>query len=188
MEIPTKFTRCHFQNPLRSDKLSLVVALSNVWLRLIVAAFHGGQQRYFKEDMNNIAIITSILTISLCQVAIKVYSISSEADMCSVKCHPNLQLAYSRPYIMKLQMLLREARAWSKLTHENILPLFGIWENFNVCGMHNGTLGLVSPWLEKGTLQSFLHKNPGTPDVERMRLVRITIVRISLFSCVSQVT
>lgn len=85
MEIPTKFTRCHFQNPLRLDELLLVVALSNVWLRLIVAAFRGGQQRYFKEDMNNIAIITSILTISLCQVAVKVYSKSSEANMCSVK-------------------------------------------------------------------------------------------------------
>lgn len=77
-------------------------------------------------------------------------------------------------------MLLREVRVWSKLTHENILPLLGIWENFNVCGIHNGTLGLVSPWSEKGTLQSYLRKNPDTRDAEKMRLVRLTVIHISL--------
>ncbi|KXN87106.1 putative serine/threonine-protein kinase gdt2 [Leucoagaricus sp. SymC.cos] len=48
----------------------------------------------------------------------------------------------------------QELTLWAHLSHPNILPLYGVF-----------TIGhqpaLVSPWMPKGNLQSYVHENPG---------------------------
>ncbi|QRV98477.1 Tyrosine kinase domain protein [Ceratobasidium sp. AG-Ba] len=45
--------------------------------------------------------------------------------------------------------------AWSKCKHENILPLLGF-------AIFRGQLAAVSPWMEEGTLPSYLRRHPDT--------------------------
>ncbi|KZP30793.1 kinase-like protein [Athelia psychrophila] len=55
----------------------------------------------------------------------------------------------------------REIEIWKNLCHEHIAPLLGIVFGF---GPH-GSTGMVFPWMDKGTLNSFLEKNePSTAD------------------------
>lgn len=64
----------------------------------------------------------------------------------------------------------REIEIWKNLCHEHIAPLLGIVFGF---GPH-GSTGMVFPWMDKGTLNSFLEKNePSTAD--RFQLVRFVV-------------
>ncbi|KAF8595657.1 WD40 repeat-like protein [Ceratobasidium sp. AG-I] len=55
------------------------------------------------------------------------------------------------------QRAMRETYLWSKVQHENVQPLTGVI-------VFQGLLGMVSPWMENGNLQSYLG---AYPDVER---------------------
>ena len=67
-----------------------------------------------------------------------------------------------------LQAFSREAVTWAHLSHPNILPLYGICH-------FDSQVGLVSPWMENGTIMVYLKKNP---DANRLLLVRNAAVSL----------
>jgi hypothetical protein len=48
----------------------------------------------------------------------------------------------------------RELYNWSKAKHVNILELLGV-------AIFRDQLAMVSPWMENGTLSSYVSRNPG---------------------------
>jgi len=64
--------------------------------------------------------------------------------------------------------ILREAKAWANLRHENILELRGLWLNF---GPADGAPCLVAPWCKDGNLRDHLSKNPSLSPRNRLLLV-----------------
>jgi hypothetical protein len=55
--------------------------------------------------------------------------------------------------------------------HENVVPLLGTAADFGPC------IGMVSPWMENGSLNAFLPKKSATLSVSvRMRLVSVTYI------------
>jgi serine/threonine protein kinase len=72
------------------------------------------------------------------------------------------------PDILKIiNRLFREIKLWLKLEHENIVPLWGVTDEF-------GSLpALVSPWLENGSLTAYLqHKHETLFDDGKFALLR----------------
>lgn len=65
------------------------------------------------------------------EVAIKTYDSGSPEDMATLK-----------PF-------LREVHLWSKLRHENIVPLFGI------CTEIESTISIISEWMPLGNAYSY---------------------------------
>ncbi|KIJ07611.1 hypothetical protein PAXINDRAFT_102882 [Paxillus involutus ATCC 200175] len=66
----------------------------------------------------------------------------------------------------KNKKLRRELKTWAKLDHVNILPLFGTTMNFGRFP------AMVCPWLENGSLTSYLERRHGTLNsVERVSLI-----------------
>lgn len=59
-----------------------------------------------------------------------------------------------------MKRAMRELYHWSKARHENVQQLIGII-------MFQNQLGMVSEWMENGTLQGYIRKNP---DVNRYEL------------------
>jgi hypothetical protein len=57
---------------------------------------------------------------------------------------------------------MREIYTWSKAKHENVQELMGVI-------MHQGQLGMISPWMEHGNLQAYIQK---CPEIDRRQLVR----------------
>ncbi|KAG8709374.1 hypothetical protein FRC09_000699 [Ceratobasidium sp. 395] len=55
---------------------------------------------------------------------------------------------------------VREVHTWSKLEHPHVLKLLGLAD-------YNGQIGMVSPWIEHGSLRYYLKK---TPQANRPRL------------------
>ncbi|KAG6908793.1 hypothetical protein DXG01_003322 [Tephrocybe rancida] len=51
---------------------------------------------------------------------------------------------------------LREIMPWAQLSHENVLPFYGLCE----LGDPQGRLGLVSPFYKNGNVMQFLKRNP----------------------------
>lgn len=51
-----------------------------------------------------------------------------------------------------MQSFLREVKTWQALQHEFILPLFGVYHSGN-------DLFMVSPFMENGTLKTYLAQN-----------------------------
>ncbi|KAI6124891.1 kinase-like domain-containing protein [Pisolithus croceorrhizus] len=49
-----------------------------------------------------------------------------------------------------INRILREVHLWSKLHHENILPLLGITTDFD------STMSIVSPWMERGDARRYV--------------------------------
>jgi len=74
-------------------------------------------------------------------VAIKVLRSSSENEQAKKKLNKKLR---------------RELRVWQRLHHENVVPLFGVTSNF---GPYTS---MVCPWMENGTLNSYLEKTGNT--------------------------
>jgi serine/threonine protein kinase len=63
------------------------------------------------------------------------------------------------------QRIRREAYVWINLKHANILKLHGIVEGF-------GPLpALVSPWMENGSLDSYLKQHTTPSKVEALKMV-----------------
>ena len=84
-------------------------------------------------------------TIRSCgrQVAIKAVHTGLKDDVSGIKVY--LQglccISYS---LTAVQRALKEVQVWSKLQHENILPLLGITTDFDF------TVSIVSPWMQAG--------------------------------------
>lgn len=72
------------------------------------------------------------------------------------------------------KMILRELRIWSSLHHHNVLPLLGY-------AMHGSYPALVSQWMVKGSLRSYMEKSANVP-VVRLVGVIIMIVPTNLFT------
>ncbi|KAF8727742.1 Protein tyrosine kinase, partial [Rhizoctonia solani] len=53
-----------------------------------------------------------------------------------------------------LKHAARELHTWSKCDHPNVAPLLGLL-------VFRGRIGMISPWMGKGNLSSFLAKTPG---------------------------
>jgi len=66
-----------------------------------------------------------------------------------------------------IKRLRREVKIWARLHHEHILPLLGLVRDFG------SVPGLVSPWMDNGTLVSFLQLSNALTRYERFRLVSI---------------
>ncbi|CEL63292.1 Serine/threonine-protein kinase dst2 OS=Dictyostelium discoideum GN=dst2 PE=3 SV=1 [Rhizoctonia solani AG-1 IB] len=53
-----------------------------------------------------------------------------------------------------LRQAARELHIWSKCSHPNVIPLFGLT-------VFRGRIGMVSPWMSNGSLSSYLATNRG---------------------------
>ena len=77
------------------------------------------------------------------------------------------RLAYR--VLVASQIVRRELRVWRKLSHENIVPFFGVAHGF---GLRNST-SLVSLWMPNGTLQSLIANHDSRlVTTHRLHLVR----------------
>ncbi|KAL4066210.1 kinase-like domain-containing protein [Scleroderma citrinum] len=56
-----------------------------------------------------------------------------------------------------IMKFLKELHSWSKLNHENVLPLIGIATQFDY------TLSIVSPWMKKGDARNFVRDKSVDP-------------------------
>ncbi|KAG8717310.1 hypothetical protein FRC09_014451, partial [Ceratobasidium sp. 395] len=63
-------------------------------------------------------------------------------------------------YKIYLTNAVREVNTWSKLDHPHVLRLLGLAD-------YNGQIGMVSPWIDHGSLRYYLKK---TPQANRPRL------------------
>ncbi|KAH8111749.1 kinase-like domain-containing protein [Phellopilus nigrolimitatus] len=79
------------------------------------------------------------VTWDVSEIAVKVVKVVNELD-----------LDYD-PIKTNCMRIVREMNVWSKLKHENIVPLLGIWENFKP----NSYTVPVSPWMTNGTLEKY---------------------------------
>lgn len=66
--------------------------------------------------------------------------------------------------------MAKEAVLWAHLTHENILPFYGVYIQ-----QPSGRICLISPWMDKGDLSKYLSNFPSAP---RLPLVRIQVSSI----------
>ena len=63
---------------------------------------------------------------------------------------------------LTLQRLFKEIVLWRRLSHPNILPVFGVAPKlFPFC--------IITEWMENGNIMDFVSKHP---NVNRLRLVR----------------
>ena len=61
------------------------------------------------------------------------------------------------------KVFIREALTWRTLSHHNVLPFLGIYQN----AARPDIACLVSPFMEHGTLSEWRsNKNPGVPEVK----------------------
>lgn len=63
---------------------------------------------------------------------------------------------------------LRELKIWARLMQENILPLLGVARHLYVV---SGCDALVCPWMENGTLSSYLSRYPKMELRQRLKLL-----------------
>ena len=63
------------------------------------------------------------------------------------------------------QRIRREAYVWITLKHDNILTFYGIIDDFGLLP------ALVSPWMENGSLDSYLKQRHVPSKVEKLRMV-----------------
>lgn len=68
-------------------------------------------------------------------------------------------IAWTSERLWVLQALFKEAVAWKRLSHPNIVPFIGVTEN---------PLQIISGWMSNGTLMEFTERDPG---VNRIGLV-----------------
>ncbi len=57
---------------------------------------------------------------------------------------------------------------WSRLSHPNVLPFYGIYK----VDERLGSVCLVSPWMESGNVNEYLKEQPEAP---RLPLVRRSV-------------
>lgn len=78
-------------------------------------------------------------------------------------------VTYMILYFSYVQRLRRELCVWQRLSHKNILVLYGITSNFGHCP------GFVCPWLENGSISKYLKKR----GVDLLAAHHLQLVRMS---------
>lgn len=69
------------------------------------------------------------------------------------------------------QRIRREAYVWITLEHENIVAFNGVIDGF-------GPLpALVSPWMENGSLDSYLKQGHVPSESDKLKMVRTIVTR-----------
>jgi hypothetical protein len=72
-----------------------------------------------------------------------------------------------------IQRLCTEGLVWRQLHHPNVLPFLGIdGRTFKDIT----SLGLVSPWMERGTIMNYIKTNSYDASHDRMRLVSTSAI------------
>jgi hypothetical protein len=93
-------------------------------------------------------------------VAVKVFLDRKSQGLVFEKVRSYLLLPL-KGFLIFSKKLRREVNVWFRLDHPNIVPLLGITYDFGT------SLSMVSPWLQKGTLQTYL--NSSTARLEDLR-------------------
>ncbi|QRV77919.1 Serine/threonine-protein kinase [Ceratobasidium sp. AG-Ba] len=70
----------------------------------------------------------------------------------AIKC-PRLYLHGNGNRSKIVKKIAHEIYAWSKLKHDNVLPLTGL-------ATYKDHISMVSPWMDNGTLRQYIEKNP----------------------------
>jgi serine/threonine protein kinase len=66
------------------------------------------------------------------------------------------------------QEFFQEAFLWQSMSHLNVVPFLGLdAETF----AQTGCLTMVSPWMEKGSLENYIRSNPYNPAQETLPMV-----------------
>ncbi|KAG9082765.1 hypothetical protein FRC06_004865, partial [Ceratobasidium sp. 370] len=94
------------------------------------------------------------------QVAIKCLRLHTAVNSKAIKVRSRFELG-GNPRSPQ-QHAARELYFWSKLKHSNVLELLGF-------AMFQGQLAMISPWMEKGTLNDHIRRHPA---LDRWALVR----------------
>jgi serine/threonine protein kinase len=70
------------------------------------------------------------------------------------------------------QEFFQEAFLWQSMSHLNVVPFLGLdSETFE----KTGCLTMVSPWMEKGSLENYIHSNLYNPAQETLPMVSSTL-------------
>lgn len=72
------------------------------------------------------------------------------------------------------QRISRQTIIWTQLNHPNVLPFLG----YQVV---DGEPRLVSPWIDRGTLETYLDTHPDLSNIDRLRLVSASLVPEAFF-------
>ncbi|KLO07106.1 kinase-like protein [Schizopora paradoxa] len=81
------------------------------------------------------------------------------------------------PEYRQCARVVREARIWNKMRHKNIVPLFGLWNDFS---KESPFPAFISPWFDEGNLKSFLDKNEATSKGQRLSFKKNHCIPASL--------
>jgi hypothetical protein len=68
-------------------------------------------------------------------------------------------------WIIGSQNLKRELAAWRRLSHRNIVSLLGTTTDTD------GTKGMVSLWMENGSLEKYMNAKGALPSSQQLHLV-----------------
>ncbi|EUC60961.1 tyrosine kinase domain protein [Rhizoctonia solani AG-3 Rhs1AP] len=92
------------------------------------------------------------------KIAVKVLRVSTDTlnqDPKHLKVSPNPQIWYPHTNLqVTAQHAARELHTWGRCTHPNVIQLLGL-------AIFRGRIGMVSPWMEHGSLPHYLKKVPG---------------------------
>lgn len=70
------------------------------------------------------------------------------------------------------QRIVRELRVWSRVRHENIVPLLGLWIEYKRFPSAKESIPCpVAPWMGCGNLQTYLEEKPNLPLIDRFKIV-----------------
>ena len=72
---------------------------------------------------------------------------------------------------VSFQRLLRELRVWSKMKHENIVPLLGLWLDYQRNASDIPSPCPIAPLMKEGSLEDYLLVRPELPTLARMTIV-----------------
>lgn len=70
----------------------------------------------------------------------------------------------SSTLVRRIQAQAKEFILWAQLSHQNILPFYGVFQSEEI----KPRICIVSPWMSNGDLGSYLAASPGTPQIPLM--------------------
>lgn len=82
-----------------------------------------------------------------------------------------------------MKRTVRELRIWSKMKHENILPLLGLWIDFYRFPRDDAPSPCaVAPWIDEGDLDTYLQHHPDLPIPDRLTIASTQDIRLITLS------
>ena len=100
----------------------------------------------------------------VCLKVVKIYK-QSRVDRLLKVCSSHFSCNNNDFDFIYFQVFAKEAILWSRLSHPNLLPFYGIYYLED----NHGRVCLVSPWMNNGNIKDYLPENPR---VDRILLVR----------------